>query len=35
MVDTPEETSFAIVRIYKNRIIIKGFGREQDRELIF
>ena len=33
MVETRRSNSFAIVDIYKNRIVIKGFGREQSRIL--
>ncbi len=33
MVDTPDNTSYAIVRIQKDRILIQGFGRQEDLEL--
>ena len=34
MVDTPDQSSYSIVRIQKDRILIKGFGRQQDQELL-
>ncbi|RLL41119.1 phosphatase [Oceanobacillus piezotolerans] len=33
MVETPDTTSYAIVQVYKDRIEIDGYGREQDRVL--
>jgi len=35
MVETSEKNSFAIIRIYSNKLVIKGYGREQDREIRF
>ena len=35
MVETAGETSYAIVKVFEERITIKGFGREADRELNF
>lgn len=34
MVDTQDQTSYSIVRIQKDRILIKGFGRQQDQEVM-
>ncbi|MBX2874239.1 MAG: metallophosphoesterase [Saprospiraceae bacterium] len=34
MVDTPNNTSYSIVKIQKDRILIEGFGRQEDQELI-
>lgn len=34
MVDTPDDTSYSIVRIQQDRILIQGFGRQEDRELL-
>lgn len=34
MVDTREQTSYAIVRIQNDRILIRGFGRQDNRDLI-
>ena len=33
MVDTPEQTSYAIISLYHDRIVIEGFGRQADQEL--
>lgn len=33
MVDTPDTNAYSIVRVYKDRIEVDGFGREQDRVL--
>lgn len=33
MVDTEEQTSYSIVRIQKDRILIQGFGRQENQEL--
>ncbi|WP_242202697.1 metallophosphoesterase [Aestuariivivens insulae] len=33
MVDTPNSTAFSVVRITKDSILIKGYGREQSRRL--
>ena len=33
MVDTPDETAFAIVEIDDDRLVIRGFGREESRSL--
>lgn len=35
MVDTPEENAFAVVMITKDRIIVKGYGRQEDLVLDF
>jgi hypothetical protein len=32
MVDT-EQTSYAVIEIYADRLVVKGFGREKEREL--
>ncbi len=33
MVDTPDQTSYSIIRIKKDRILVQGFGRQEDLEL--
>jgi len=33
MVDTPTTTAYAIVEVHADRIMVRGFGRETDREL--
>jgi len=35
MVETADENSFAIVDVYKNKIWIRGFGREKSRILAY
>ncbi len=35
MVDTEDENTFAVVEVYDNRLDIKGFGREESRELAY
>ncbi|WP_311272521.1 MULTISPECIES: metallophosphoesterase [unclassified Rhizobium] len=35
MVDTPDENTFAIADVYRDRIDIRGFGREESRTLTF
>ncbi len=35
MVDSHDSNSFAIMRIYNNKVVLKGYGREQDREIRF
>jgi hypothetical protein len=35
MVDTPEQSAFAVARVYENRIEIDGEGRVEDRTLRF
>ena len=32
MVDT-EKTSYAVIEVYTDRLVVKGFGRETEREL--
>lgn len=34
MVDTEQENTFAIVEVYHDRLVVKGFGREESRELM-
>lgn len=34
MVDTPDQTSYAIIRINKDRIAVEGFGRQERHELL-
>lgn len=34
MVETEQENSFAIVEVYQDRLLVKGFGREESRELM-
>lgn len=33
MVDTPDQNTFAISDVFADRIVIRGFGREEDRVL--
>ncbi|WPP53049.1 metallophosphoesterase [Catalinimonas niigatensis] len=33
MVETEEENTFAVVEVYQDRLWVKGFGREESREL--
>ncbi|HBT69852.1 MAG TPA: phosphatase [Agrobacterium sp.] len=33
MVDTPDQNTFAIADVFTDRIVIRGFGREEDRVL--
>ncbi len=33
MVDTPDTTAYSIVEVYPDRLAIRGFGRESNREL--
>ncbi|MNL60742.1 hypothetical protein D3C87_1845810 [compost metagenome] len=33
MVDTPDQNTFAIADVFADRIVIRGFGREDDRVL--
>lgn len=33
MVDTPDQNTFAIADVFADRIVIRGFGREEDRVL--
>lgn len=35
MVDTPSENSFAIVDLYDHKLVVRGFGREQDIQFRF
>ena len=35
MVDTPDQNAFAIADVYPDRIVIRGFGRETSRILMF
>jgi len=32
MVDT-EKTSYAVIEVFADRIVVKGFGRETERDL--
>lgn len=34
MVDTPSQTSYSIIRITKDRIMVEGFGRQENLELL-
>lgn len=34
MVETEQENSFAIVEVFQDRLVVKGFGREENRELM-
>jgi manganese-dependent ADP-ribose/CDP-alcohol diphosphatase len=33
MVETPDQTAYSLVRVFEDRIELKGYGREQDRIL--
>jgi hypothetical protein len=33
MVDTPDTTAFSVVEVYRDRIAIRGTGREPSRTL--